>query len=454
MNKLLAAKELADAKILEANRILDDYPDEALKLCNEVLDGDFNNARALFIAGSIFLSAEKYGLAFNTFARVKDLDPSHYEIYINMALCFQYTDQDLAIRLLNESLRLNPNNPNALAVMGMVYMEMGEPKKAIKYCTDALKIKPDSVAAHSNRGCAYLMDRQWEKGWKDFHWGLGGKWRKQRNYGVPDWEGQEGTVVVYGEQGLGDEILFLSCLPDLMKTNKVIVDCTARLEGLFKRSFDCPVYGTRYSEETPLVDEQEFDYQISMGTLPMFFRNKHKDFPGKPYLKADPERSLQWRALLDTLPGKKVGLAWTGGLKNTNSKGRSFDLSTFSPLFDSGHTFISLEYNEPDPEELKRYNIKHWSRAVAKGVDYDETMALINELDLVISVTTTVVHGAGSLGIPCWCLVPEHPSFRFHLSGDMPWHESVKLFRQKKGESWDSVISQVKEKLTKEFPNE
>jgi hypothetical protein len=146
--------------------------------------------------------------------------------------------------------------------------------------------------------------------------------------------------------------------------------------------------------------------------------------------------------LLDTLPGLKIGLAWSGGLKNTGKKERCVDLETFAPLFDLPHTFVSLEYNEPD---LKGYPVKHWSRAVDKSADYDETLALINELDLVISVTTTAVHAAGALGKECWCLVPKNPSFRFHLSGEMPWHKSVKLIRQIG--PWDNTVREIKRKL-------
>lgn len=444
-------------KLLEAKDLADTEPDYAIRLCNEVLNDDFENGPALFIQGYIFLQAEKYGLAYHIFKRCVDLAPGKSEIYSNMGLAcqHQYANREKALNYFHKALELDPGNYKAMANIGMCYMEMGHPKKAINWCNKALQINPESRSAHSNRGCAYLMDRQWEKGWKDFHWGLGGKWRQKREYGTPDWDGvTRGTIVVYGEQGLGDEILFSSIIPDLQKTNDVIIDCTDRLEGLFKRSFNCPVYGTRYADSTPIMDNPIHDFQISMGELPMYFRNKHKDFPGTSYLVADSERRLQWRALLETFPGKKIGLAWTGGLANTNRKGRSFALSALKPLFDSNHTFISLEYNEPDKEELERYNIKHWHRAVGKGVDYDETMALINELDLVISVTTTVVHGAGALGIPCWCLVPEHPSFRFHLSGDIPWHKSVKLFRQKPDEDWSEVVKRIKEKLVKEFPNE
>lgn len=443
-------------KLLEAKELAEIEPDVSIRLCNEVLNEDFNNTLALFIQGYIFLQAEKYGLAYHIFKRCAELEPDKSEIYSNMGLScqYQYANRDEALRCFFKALELDPNNSKAMANIGMCYMEIGEPKKAIDWCNKALKLDPESKSAHSNRGCAYLMDRQWEKGWKDFNWAMGGKWRKRREYGTPDWNGSPGTVVVYGEQGLGDEILFASCIPDLQKTNGVIIDCDERLVGLFKRSFNCPVYGTRYKNETPIMDNPVHDYQISIGQLPMIYRNKHKDFPGTAYLKADPERKLQWRALLDTFPGKKIGLAWTGGLTNTNSTGRSFDLSTLEPILSLPHTFISLEYNEPNQLQLEKYGVHHWGRAVNKGVDYDDTMALISELDLVISVTTTVVHGAGALGIPCYCLVPCYPSFRFHLSGDIPWHRSVSLFRQRKGEGWEPVVQQIKAKLTKEFPNE
>jgi ADP-heptose:LPS heptosyltransferase len=149
-----------------------------------------------------------------------------------------------------------------------------------------------------------------------------------------------------------------------------------------------------------------------------------------PYLTADPERCIQWRALFDTFKGKKIGIGWRGGLPNTGMKKRSLELEDFEPLLNDHDTFISLEYKPVDQSELYRYGIKSYPRATAKGVDIDDLAALVNELDLVVTACTTTVYVAGALGIPCIVLVPDQPGYRYHLQGDFPWYNSVNLVRQ------------------------
>lgn len=431
--KLLIAKDLAETD-----------PQTALRLCNEVLEDDFDNAMALFIQGYVLMQTEKFGLAYNLFRRCAELNPTQSEIYNNMGMCLEIDYPDRAMDAFEIALQLNPKNHHAMINKGLLHLKKAEPEKCVKLCNQALRLDPDSRAAHDNKAQALLMMRDWAQGWDEYTYSWGGKHRRKRDFGLPEWQGQtDAVVIVYAEQGLGDEILFASCIPDLQAISKqVIIECDRRLQGVFERSFGVEAFGTRFEERSPITDWLQADYVISMGELPRFFRRSHRTFTGTAYLDPDPERCVQWRALLDSFPGLKIGLAWTGGLKNTGKKERSIDLDMLAPLFDTGHTFVSLEYNEPD---LKGYPVKHWNRAVNKAVDYDETLALINELDLVISVTTTAVHAAGALGKECWCLVPEHPSFRFHLSGEMPWHKSVKLLRQ--SGPWENTIQKIKKDL-------
>lgn len=432
-------------KLLRAKDLADTNPEYALKLCNEVLDEDFDNDMALFIQGYILMQTEKFGLAYNLFQRCAQLRPNQTEIYNNMGMCLEIDYPERAMECFDKALAIHPKNHHAMINKALMHLKRAEPEKCVKLCTEALRIDPSSRAAHDNKAQGLLMLREWAHGWDEYTHSWGGKHRRKRDFdGLPEWEGQENaTVIVYGEQGLGDEILFASCVPDLREMSKqVILECDRRLQNVFERSFGVEAFGTRYDERSPITDWHKADYVISAGELPRFFRRTHRSFPGDAYLKPDHERCVQWQALLKTMPGLKIGLAWTGGLKNTGKAERSIDLDTLAPLFDLPHTFVSLEYKEPD---LLGYPIKHWSRAVDKSVDFDDTLALINELDLVISVTTTVVHAAGALGKECWCLVPKHPSFRFHLSGDMPWHKSVKLIRQT--DTWEDVVFQVKRKL-------
>ena len=448
-----------DGRLERATKLEETNPDEALSLCSQVLNEDHNHPEATYIAARVLMTAGRWGMAYIMYLRCNQISPHKAEIQNSLGLACEHVDPVLALKHYDNALRINPNHYHALNNKGLMLLRKGRPDLCIKYSDKCLKIHPDYIGGNINKATALLMLRQWREGWELYQSSLGIS-RTKREYGAPDWNGEEGTVVVYGEQGLGDEILFASCVPDLQKTNKVILDVEPRLRSLFERSFNCPVYGTRFQDSTPLVENHHIDYQISIGSLPRFFRNSGEEFPGLPWLTPDPERCIQWRALFDSLDygsnnevmrrnqpnGKRIGLAWQGGILNTERHARSFDLDVFKPLFDLPHTFVSLEYDEPD---LKGYPIRHFGRAVNKGVDYDETLSLISELDLVISVPTTGVHASGSVGTECWVLVPKHPSFRYHLDGDMPWYKTARLFRQTG--TWDNLILEVKRALEERY---
>lgn len=419
-----------------AVEVVESDPDAAFAIASKYLSDHPDEGYAKFILGYIYLQGEHFGIAYSLFQQCTEYGS---EVFNNMGMCVDTAEPLKAIGHFSRALELNPKNNLARINLAVAYMKAGEPKKAVNQCNAALRHDPGSVNARYNRGLNYLMLREWEKGWRDYSIGLGQKSRVRRDYGLPEWDGEAGRVLVYGEQGIGDEIMFATCIPDLLKTNEVVIDTEPRLAGLFDRTFGCPVYGTRLSSDTPALEAKP-DYQIAMGELPRHFRNSASDFPGSAYLKVDPERRVQWKALLDTKPGRKVGLAWTGGIQVTGKKRRSFSAMDYFPLLNDSDTFVSLEYLEPDLQDLP---IHHWRRAVAKGVDFEETVALVSCLDFVVTCCTTTVYIAGALGIPCYVLVPELSSYRYHSKGEFPWFNSVKLIRQGKGEDWRSVVDRV-----------
>jgi ADP-heptose:LPS heptosyltransferase len=219
------------------------------------------------------------------------------------------------------------------------------------------------------------------------------------------------------------------------------------------------VYGTRFKDVIDWADKHEVEGRIAFGSLPKMYRNKDEDFSGEPYLVADPERRIQWRALLDSLGDKpKIGLSWQGGTVKTGRLRRSVSLESLSPVLRQEATFISLQYKNAaeeieQMEEMYGIKVHHWPRAV-EAKDYDETAALVAELDMVISVTTAVIHLAGGLGVPCTVLVPKHPMWRYGLTEEtMPWYKSVKMIRQKKAADWLDPINEAAYQL-RNFINE
>ena len=430
---------MTDPRLSDARYLAQSEPDEALSLCNAVLNDhidDDDAQKALFMSAFIMMEAERYGLAYNLYKRCAQLNPNISEIWSNMGMCLEDANPRQARQYFRKAQKLSPNNAHAYANEGLMCLKLGQPQECIKLSQKALEIEPLENARH-NMALAQLMLRDWEAGWTNYFETLGVKHREGRDYGLPEWDGKsEGLIVVYGEQGVGDEIMFASILSEI--SNPLVLDCDARLERLFRRSFPFPVYGTRFQRETPLLDEHSPVYQCAVGQLPHFFRNTDESFHGKPYLVPDPERCIQWRALFDTFPGKKVGIAWSGGLPNTGQRART--LSPDDLVLRPENTYISLEYKPHDPIE----GIKQYPETL-KGKDIDELAALINELDYVITACTTVVYIAGALGKECHVLVPDTPGYRYHLEGQFPWYNSVTLHR--KNGTWRQTAEELDAKL-------
>ncbi len=418
--------------------------DEALKICSDVLNEEPNRAEALFIAGYILLKAERYGLAMALMEKCTHLVPEREQAWNNLGLVAANLHQhELAEHALKKSLQIKPEQTESKNNMALICVNKCKPKEAIKWADESLAINPNQADVSETRGYASLMLRNWKEGWEGYEHAVGhSKYRKHRPMkDEPYWKGEKGVrLYIRGEQGLGDEILFASCMPDVMKDCHVALECDKRLEGLFKRSFDVPIFGTRHEKVRNWSGT--FDAHCLLGTLHRYYRNTDESFPGTPFLKPDPERVLQWKVLVDKLPGLKVGIAWTGGIRNTFASRRSLSLSQLHPLFAvPGISWVSLQYRQPMDLEEAPVKIHRWARS-AEAQDLDEVAALVESLDLVISVSTAVVHIAGAIGKECWVLVPEKPHWHYALEGDtLPWYNSVKLFRQKG--SWDSAIQRL-----------
>ena len=421
----------------------DNYP-EAAKLLSKHLDSNPEDPKALFLIGYCFMKTEGMGLAMNVFHRAGQLFPGEAAIWHNIGkLYHDLNDDDKAEEYFRKALKIDNSFANSLEGLGMVHLNRGDFNGAIHYCNRALA-ENTSVEARINRGMAYLALKRWREGWPDYNANVGkDKNRVVPTYnGEPAWDGTNGlNVVVFGEQGLGDEISFASCIPDLVRDCKtVILECDGRLEKLFKRSFDLETWGTRYKGDASWKTTRKFDAHVAVGQLAQYYRNQDSDFPGTPYLKPNPQMAMQWRVLLDSLGKRpKIGISWTGGLLHTGLKKRSVTLDTFAPLFkEIDAEWVSLQYKEPEVKEAEeKYGVKindfDWGTRV---YDYDQTAALVSELDLVISVTTSVVQLAAGLGKDCYCLVPSKPIWRYMEKGDeLLWGRSVKLLRQK-GREW------------------
>jgi hypothetical protein len=426
---------------------------------NSALNCDPNHPGALWSLAYCYMKAEKWGMAYTCIKRAIELwpgNPQVYKLYCNLGaatLSMASTSQDDKFLdeaegyLLKGMKRADSKNgivedqdvEQALNHLALISLFRAEPERAIHFAERSLKKNGLQKDVLETLGYAQLMLGRWKEGFYNYDFSVNShRVRKLKPFhGEPFWDGSDGVkLFVRGEQGIGDEISYASCLGDAVKHgNKVTYECDKRLEGLMRRSFpEITVHGTRFSERDW---SGEFDFHCLSGSLAREYRQTGESFPRKAFLTPDPERQTQWRALLDTLPGKKVGIAWSGGLPNTFSGRRSFTTEKLMGLFSTpGITWVSLQYKdaERDIEALQKkgVSIHHWERAVGKSADYDETAALVSQLDCVVSVCTAVVHLCGAIGQKCFVLVPSRPRWWYGLAGtEHAWYESLELFRQK-----------------------
>jgi len=390
------------------------------------------------------------------------------EILNALGTCYKHENNVPVARAMfqqaQEGLPINSDIQNNL---GTLYINEGKPEEALTHLDAAIEVQPDHAQAHWNRALAYLEMGDYGRGWPEYQWGLKANVRMDRNYTrdpLPYWDGTPGKrLVVYGEQGIGDEILFASCLPDLLRAcPDTVFECHKKLHTLFCNSFpNIDIYPTREDEilTWPLKQDgtqrYEFDAKIALGDVPRFFRPNLKSFPGTPYIKPSAAAELKWNERLHNLPRKpNIGISWVGGHKRTRVEVRSLSLEALLPLLRQDVNWISLQYTNCEQEiaafkEKHGIDIHHWPEAT-HSPNYDDTAGLVANLDLVITVCTSVVWLAGSMGVPTWVMTPSRPAWRYRLDLDTtPWFNSITLFRQQPGTvDWTPVVEEVADNLT------
>jgi tetratricopeptide (TPR) repeat protein len=352
------------------------------------------------------------------------------------------------------------NNDQQKAFLYLVYSAMlvqkGDWDRALPMCRKAFAYK-DKAKTRANLGLALLATGDWKEGWPlyDAIIGFDKSRRKMQYANEAEWDGSKGkTVVIYEEQGVGDAISFASMVPDAIKDcKKVIIDCSPKLAGLFRRSFpQADVYGSLGGSGEDWRPKYQIDASISLGGLGKLYRPTPESCPGTPYLIPDPDRVRMWRALFDKKP--VIGIAWSGGLEHTGALHRAWKLGELLPLFKSVNaTWVSLQYKDAE-KEIAEFKVKHPEidlRQYSFGTltrDYDDTAALVESLDMVISMQTAVIHLAGSMGKECWCFVNKHGQWRYgpNTQKTLPWYESVRLFRNVNGWPIGQAALELKDK--------
>jgi tetratricopeptide (TPR) repeat protein len=418
---LLLAEQFQDV-LIQANAALTETPDDA---------------ELHFARGTALNALAQPAPACSAFARALSLRPDHAASWLNMGNASADLD-DLASAetLYRTAIRLDPTLAEAYASLGYILTKLGTPHAAIQACESAIRLRPDFGQAHWNLATAALLSGDYRRGFAAY------EWRKRHpmyraNFPAlpgPIWDGTDlagRTVLVRAEQGLGDTIQFARYLPMIHAAGGIpILLCEPALVALLRSMPG--VQAVAASAGLP-----DYDCWVDQISLPHVFATTLDTIPSPDrYLSADPALTHIWRDRLPT--GPKVGLAFAGNPQHRNDRHRSLPLDLATRL--------------PDIPGIRFVNVQHGRGARALGLpdltrwmtDYAETAALIENLDLVISVDTSVGHLAGALGKPVWLLLPHAPDWRWLLDrSDSPWYRSVRLFRQQTPGDWTGVLDRV-----------
>lgn len=398
--------------------------------------------------GSILVHQKRWREAEQACRRAVELKPGHPEAIHNLGVVFQFTDRlEEAVAQYRQVVERQPENADAWTNLGIVRGEQGRPDEALQYLEKALRHDPIHAKAHFCHSLELLGRGRWTEGLAEYEW----RWqvmRPGRAAAGPLWDGgplDGRTILLYVEQGLGDTIQFSRYIPLVAERGgQVIVESQPAAAPIVRA-----VAGVSHviSPADPLP---AYDVQAPLLSLPRIFGTTAEDPPGHtPYVSFDRERAAQMDARLGARRGLRVGLAWAGNPENGGDRRRSVPLGTLLPLRAvDGVDWLSLHIGEASRAAVQAAG--GWIREVlSEDGGLVELAALIECLDLVISVDTMPAHLAGALARPVWNLLCATPDWRWLRAGERtPWYPTMRLFRQSAPGAWGPVIERVVQELS------
>lgn len=367
---------------------------------------------------------------------------------------FAAGQQDEAVSKLLALWEAQPADRYVSAMLMNVLMESLRIAEAIRVGRSALDHHSDPEV-HWLLSLAHLTLGEFEPGWREYEW----RWRAPSGtrpvlsgLDRPWWSGQESlsgkTILVAPEQGLGDCIQFLRYVPLVAARAKSVALVLPQQLYSLAASMTWPENCVVAPPEGGPVASLEF--QTSLMSLPLALGVPEPLAMSAPYLRGDPGRVQAWAERLAALGEGKlnVGITWSGNPEHKNDRNRSIPLREFRALEAAGCRFISLQ---PTVRPRDREALEAWSALLRWGEDLQsflDTASLMEALDLVVAVDTSVVHLAGALGKSTWALIPHVPDWRWMLGReDTPWYPSVRLCRQKGRGDWSGVLSEIRQEL-------
>ncbi|HSZ08702.1 MAG TPA: tetratricopeptide repeat protein [Steroidobacteraceae bacterium] len=382
-------------------------------------------------------------------------EPGHFEALSLLALmAAQQDDFAQAIAGYDRVIAINPGSADAYSNRGASLAGLNRWNEALANFDQAIAIRPGHAEAHLSRAILWLLQGDFARGWAEFEWrwetSHGRALRERKGFSQARWRGAEAiagkTILLHCERGLGDTLQFCrfaKMVRDLgatvlLQVQEPLVGMLSQVEGVSQVVADTG-------------PPPPFDVHCPLLSLPLALRIELATIPAEKYLSAPLAALARWQEKLGKSTKPRIGLVWRGDPDNPIDHKRSLTLAQFLPHLPSGFQYVSLqkELTELEQRTVAAHSVDF---SLWQELNFVETAALCECLDLVISVDTSVAHLSAALGRKTWILLPFNPDCRWLLDRhDSPWYPSARLYRQARSGDWHGVLSRVAADLDREF---
>lgn len=436
--------------------------EEAITACRKAVELDPRFAAAWNNLAGALRESGKHEEAVAASERALALNPRLAEAWSNLGAGLQGLQRfDEAIRAYERAIALNPRSAEMHFNLGATLEHSGSVEAAVPHYRRAMELKPGYTEARLSLAFATLSLGQFREGWELYE----SRWHRRNNeprrYDFAPWSGdlaQPCRLLVWGEQGVGDEIVYASMLLDFARAaTQVTFECDPRLAPLFARSFSHVRIVPK--QATPQLKPEDFDCQLPLASLGRWLRPSFANFPRHGgFLRADPERTAEFRSRLladGGRPNRIVGLSWYSANPKFGTLKSQRLLDWARMLATPGAKFLDLQYGDTDAEragveKALNVSIEHFAD-VDLFHDLEGLAALIAACDMVLTVSNVTAHMAGALGRPVWMLTPMARGkfwYWFYGRRDSPWYPSMRIFTQQQPGSWREVLDEVAQELS------
>ena len=434
--------------------------DEALASYDSAVRSRAGYAEAFFNRGNLLLEMGRHAAALENFDRAIECRSAYAEAYLNRGDVLQKLGRtELALRSYDRAIAIRPNYIKAHYNRGNLFKSLNRRDGAVASYNQCLEIDSSHADAHFNKALVHLAHGEFDAGWIEHEW----RWRNSdapaahqiKHYDRPLWLGRESltdkTILLHCEQGLGDTIHFCRYASLVAARGANVVLLVPRALARLLHGLDGVTRLVADGDPLP-----EFDYHCPLMSLPLALDTRLDNIPSSAcYLRAESGLVRAWHTRLGPRSRPRIGLVWYGSRQHARDSHRSVSLRDMIHFLPAGLDYFSLhkEISEDDAPLLQVHPAcamgTHPTVSTFPGeLDFANTAALIDCLDLVISVDTSIAHLSAALGMKTWILLSFHPDWRWLLERrDSPWYPSVNLYRQATEDDWSPVFASLRRDL-------